>query len=44
MAAPIKGKPAVAQFIDWAEGLSCGIDLMTTSNYRVPDLPIPLAG
>ena len=41
---PIKGKPAVAQFIDWAEGLSCGNDLMTTSNYRVPDLPIPLAG
>ncbi len=41
--APIKGKHAVAQFIDWTETLSCGIDLMTTNNYRVPDQPIALA-
>ena len=41
--APIRGKAAVAQFIEWAENLSCGIDLMTLSNYRVPDQPIPLA-
>lgn len=41
--APLKGKHAVTQFIDWAENLSCGIDLMTTNNYRVPDQPIALA-
>lgn len=41
--APIRGKAAVAQFINWAESLSCGIDLMTTNNYHVPDQPIPLA-
>lgn len=34
--APIAGKPAVAEFIDWIEQLDCGIDLMTQDNYRVP--------
>ncbi len=41
--APIRGKTAVAQFINWIENLSCGIDLMTSNNYRVPDQPIALA-
>jgi len=33
--APLAG-PAVKEFIAWAEGLSCGIDLMTERDYRVP--------
>ncbi|MDT9000481.1 MBL fold metallo-hydrolase [Paucibacter sp. APW11] len=33
--APMAG-PAVAQFIDWAERLDCGIDLMGSADYRVP--------
>lgn len=33
---PLQGK-AVAEFIDWVEGLACGIDLMGPDNYRVPD-------
>ena len=33
--APLAG-PAVKEFIDWVEGLSCGIDLMTDANYTVP--------
>ncbi|MBI5926185.1 MAG: FprA family A-type flavoprotein [Aquabacterium sp.] len=33
--APLQGA-AVKQFIDWVEGLSCGIDLMTDANYAVP--------
>lgn len=33
--APMKGA-AVQQFIEWVQGLSCGIDLMTDANYRVP--------
>lgn len=33
--APMAG-PAVKEFIDWVEGLSCGIDLMTDANYTVP--------
>ncbi|OIQ71363.1 metallo-beta-lactamase superfamily protein [mine drainage metagenome] len=40
--APIKGKPAVAQFIQWAENLACGIDLMGSGNYRVPTQAVPL--
>jgi flavorubredoxin len=32
---PMRGA-AVAQFIDWVEGLSCGIDLMTDRNYAIP--------
>jgi len=27
---------AVREFIDWAESLSCGIDLMSDKNYAVP--------
>ncbi len=34
--APIRGKPAVARFIDWLGALDCGIDLMTQDDYRVP--------
>ncbi|BAP88102.1 beta-lactamase domain-containing protein [Burkholderiales bacterium GJ-E10] len=35
--APIRGKAAVARFIEWIAGLRCGIDLMTEENYRIPD-------
>jgi flavorubredoxin len=34
--APLMG-PAVGEFIAWARGLQCGIDLMGPANYRVPD-------
>jgi flavorubredoxin len=34
--APIRGKPAVARFVDWIAGLECGIDLMTQDDYRAP--------
>jgi flavorubredoxin len=33
--APMKGE-AVQQFIDWAETLACGIDVMTQHHYAVP--------
>lgn len=33
--APLVG-PAIAQFIDWVEGLACGVDLMDSSIYTVP--------
>lgn len=33
---PMQGKVVVKAFIDWIETLSCGIDLMTAENYRVP--------
>lgn len=33
--APLTG-PAVAQFIDWAENLHCGIDLMNEADYALP--------
>lgn len=33
--APLVG-PAVAEFIDWVQGLSCGIDLMQQGHYTVP--------
>src|SRR3989344_3602785 len=40
MIVPQHGSPlvgdAVPQFIAWAEGLSCGIDLMNDTHYRVP--------
>jgi flavorubredoxin len=32
---PMEG-PAVQAFIDWAEGLTCGIDLMGPKNYTLP--------
>lgn len=32
---PMRG-PAVGQFIDWVESLSCGIDLMDDRHYAVP--------
>lgn len=33
--APLAGR-AVAEFIDWVEGLPCGIDLMGERDYQVP--------
>lgn len=40
MIVPQHGSPmagaAVRQFIDWVQGLSCGIDLMTDAHYAVP--------
>jgi flavorubredoxin len=33
--APLRGA-AIGQLLDWLEGLSCGIDLMSTANYQVP--------
>ena len=33
--APLTGA-AVQEFIEWVEGLSCGIDLMTDSSYAIP--------
>lgn len=30
------GKKMVDRFLDWVEGLSCGVDLMTQDNYRIP--------
>ena len=34
--APIRGKAAVGDFIDWIAKLECGIDLMNQDDYRVP--------
>jgi flavorubredoxin len=34
--APLAGA-AIAEFIDWAAQLSCGIDLMTQFNYAIPE-------
>lgn len=31
-----EGKEMVARFIDWVENLSCGVDLMSQENYRLP--------
>jgi flavorubredoxin len=31
-----RGKAMVARFIDWIEGLPCGLDLLTQDHYRVP--------
>jgi flavorubredoxin len=30
------GRAAVTRFIDWVETLTCGVDLMTQDNYRLP--------
>jgi len=30
------GKKTVSEFINWVEGLECGIDLVTQQNYRLP--------
>jgi len=35
--APIQGRKAVADFIDWAEHLMCGVDLFDDRNYRIPE-------
>lgn len=34
--APITGKQAIADFYDWIESLSCGIDLFDDRNYQLP--------
>lgn len=34
--APISGKPAIARFFDWLEGLACGVDLMDERAYQLP--------
>ena len=34
--APIRGKKAIAQFYDWIEALSCGIDLFDDRAYQLP--------
>jgi len=31
------GKSVVNQFLNWVANMECGVDLMTQSNYRVPD-------
>jgi len=31
-----QGKEIVNHFIDWIEGLECGVDLMTQENFRPP--------
>jgi flavorubredoxin len=33
--APMAGA-AVAEFIAWAEGFACGVDLVSEANYAVP--------
>jgi flavorubredoxin len=30
------GKQAVSDFIEWVEGIECGVDLMTQAGYQVP--------
>lgn len=34
--APLKGRALIAEFLDWIEGLACGIDLMTQDMYVPP--------
>jgi len=34
--APIRGAKAISDFFDWVEGLQCGIDLFSQSNYQIP--------
>jgi len=34
-----KGKQIIGEFLDWLEGLQCGIDLMTQDSYRLPKRP-----
>lgn len=34
--APMLGKPMVAEFVNWIENLSCGIDLLTQEHYQAP--------
>jgi flavorubredoxin len=30
------GKKVVKEFINWIDGLECGVDLVTQNNYRLP--------
>ena len=34
--APLHGPAVIKAFLDWIEGLECGVDLMTAEMYRVP--------
>ena len=34
--APIVGRAAVQDFLDWISGRECGVDLFTQANYRLP--------
>ncbi len=34
---PFHGNEMIGHFLDWIEGLQCGIDLLTERDYRVPD-------
>ena len=34
--ARIEGKENVNKFLDWFQGLECGVDLMTQESYKVP--------
>jgi len=34
--APLKGRALIAEFLDWIEGLACGVDLMTQDMYVPP--------
>ncbi len=34
--AVFKGKEMVGRFIDWVEGLECGVDLLSEKNYTLP--------
>lgn len=34
--APIMGKPAITDFINWVEKLECGIDLFNDRMYQIP--------
>lgn len=34
--APLRGRAVVARFLDWIEGLACGVDLMTQDMYQAP--------
>ncbi|MBE7369707.1 MBL fold metallo-hydrolase [Ramlibacter pallidus] len=38
--APITGSKAIADFYDWVESLSCGIDLFDDRNYQLPTATI----
>jgi flavorubredoxin len=36
-----RGKPMVKAFVDWIDGLQCGIDLATEASYTVPKAVLP---
>jgi flavorubredoxin len=38
--APIEGRRAIADFIDWIESLMCGVDLFDDRAYQLPTMAI----